>query len=240
MSAIKFITTLSAALLLFTGCGDGFSSDQSTANGSTNEGTQEQAGTTPDIIDETPVNDEFTFSAGIKDSSGFFGSGRIINYNKDSKSLEVTIPFPLAALLPDSSGVLPKNPNISFTTSSSEKTITLSVPISQYVDLVENPTSLPNGRSLPGVNGGEAPSFGFPLGFLDLDAYGYAAFDSFSIFIESSFKLPINFAIPIKSEQDGSNLGKIRWLAPLSGQSGGVFISLRLPKELSVILANAL
>ncbi len=237
MKATKLILILSTTLLFFTGCGG--SSSSSGSGKITEDSKQEHAQSGDDSAQTPPANENITFSAAINDPSGIFGSGQVINYNNSTGSLEVTVPFPLAALIPNASGTLPNNPDISFVTDSLEKTITLSVPVRNYVELVENPTTLPNGRPLPGVNGGEPPSFGFPLGFLDLDAYGYAAFDSFSVFIESSFKLPINFEVPIKSEQDGSHIGKVHWLAPLNGQSGGVFISLRLPKELSVILANA-
>ncbi|MGH1468439.1 MAG: hypothetical protein ACRBBP_06130 [Bdellovibrionales bacterium] len=235
MKATKLILILSTTLLFLTGCGsnDSSSSGSIADNGNTEHSQGNGSETTP------PVNENITFSAAINDPSGIFGDGQVINYNNATKSLEITVPFPLAALLPNASGTLPKHPNIAFETDSLEKTLTLSVPIRNYVELVESPTTLPNGRPLPGVNGGEPPSFGFPLGFLGLGAYGYAAFDSLSIFIESSFKLPINFEVPIKSEQDGSHIGKVHWLAPLSGQSGGVFISFRLPKELSVILANS-
>lgn len=232
MNISKTILTI-LATLLFTGCG-GTNSAETASNTSENQNDSQTGQQTPGEIDQN-----ISFSASFNDPSGILGAGRLIHYNNVTKSIELTAPFPLAAIMPETSGTLPNHPDISFSTDPVLNTITLSIPISSYIDLVESPTTLPNGRPLPDVNGGEPPSFGFPLNFLSANAYGYAAFDSFSIFVESGLRLPINLAIPIRSEQSNVQIGKIHWLAPTNGEKGGVFISVRLPKELSVILANA-
>ncbi len=223
-------TTLLA--LIFTGCG-GSGSNQS----SSIEGNQENSQTGQMGEESQFIN--FSASYNMNENSPFFGKGQLINYNNETKSIEVSAPFPLASLMPKTSGSLPNHPEITYETDPEANTITLIIPTENYIDLVENPNTLPDGRPLPDVNGGEPPSFGFPLNFLKSNAYGYAAFDSFSIFIESSLKLPINLELPIKSDQDGRQIGKLHWLKPENGHSGGVFLSVRLPKELSVILANA-
>lgn len=232
MSATRIIIILSTTLLLFTGCGSNSSSSNSSTGGSS--AGAGQSGN----IGGTPIHQPIIFNAGI-DSSSFFNAGNIVNYNNSDNTLEFTVPFPLAALLPDSSGTLPNHPDIAFRTDASDKTLTISVPVSKYIDLVKNPTTLPDGRPLPGITGGEPPSFGFPVSFSGKKAYAYVAFDSFSIFIESGSNLPINFEVPIKSRQDESTIGSVYWLPPLNSFSGGVFVSLRLPKALSVFLANA-
>ncbi len=222
---------LSTALLIFTGCTANVNSRSNSALNDKNS----RSGKTPGLI-----NESISFSAGISDSSGVLGNNQIISYNNTTKSLEIKIPFPLISIIPETSGTLPQNPNIAFVTNPVEKTITLIIPLLNYIELTENPTTLPDGRPLPGVNGGEPPSFGFPLTFLSSSAYGYAAFDSFSIFVETDLlkNLPFDLNFPIKSEQNQSHIGSIYLLAPLNNYHGGVFLSFSLPHELSVLLAN--
>jgi hypothetical protein len=188
---------------------------------------------------DAPDQDEdFAFSASFNDKTGILGSGDLIVYNRIDQTIEVSVPFPLAILLPEISGIIPEYPHISFETDRERNSIVLSIPIQHYVALVERPSSLPNGRPLPGVNGGEPPSFGFPLQVSGRDAYGYAAFDSFSIFVESGGSFPLQFGFPIKSNQTGAHLGQIYWVPKLGSHSAGVYLSVQLPKALSVILAG--
>ncbi len=220
---------LNIVLLFFIGC----TNDLNSLSNSTSRSEDFNSSETPNLI-----NENISFSARFDDPSNLLDNGQIINYNNTTQSLEITIRFPLGASLPGISGTIRQNSNITFETDPIEGTITLTIPILDYIELVESPTTLPNGRPLPDINGGEPPSFSFPLKFLGLNAYGYAAFDSFSIFVEIGLKLPLNLTVPIRSEQNNSHIGNIHWLAPINEHSGGVFISLRLPQKLSVLLAN--
>lgn len=238
MTFSKFILALSLIGLLNVGCGsnnnfssnDGSSVTDGRNDGSSTDGENNNSG-------NNEGKTSFTFSSSVQ--SNFFGNSQVFRYNSGNNSLEVAIPFPLAADLFEVSGTLPKYPNVNFRVDPVERAIVFSIPVENYLDIVRNPDSLPNGRPLPGINGGEPPSFGLPLGFLDLDAYAYAAVDSISLYIESSLDLPLTIRVPLTNDQTGEQIGSIHWLAPVNGHKGGVFLSLRLPKELSVIIANA-
>lgn len=241
MTFSKFILAFSLIGLLNVGCGsnNNFSSNDASSTDGTNRGSSDNSENSENNNEEgnREGKTSFTFSSSVQ--SNFFGNGQVFKYDSDSNKIEVAIPFPLAAVLFEVSGTLPKHPNVSFRVDPVARAIVFSIPVKNYLDIVRNPDSLPNGRPLPGVNGGEPPSFGLPLGFLDLDAYAYAAVDSISLYIESSLDLPLTIKVPLTSDQTDKQVGAVHWLAPVNGYKGGVFLTLRLPKELSVIIANA-
>lgn len=232
------ISTL--CLFLMTACGA--PSSQSLSQGSNSDAGQNQQSSTP--VNEEPTqpkaptgpNGSFSASAGslITHGSGF----QIFKFNKDTNSIELSIPFPKIGGL-HIAGQLPNHPDIKFFTEGSS--LTISIPIKTYIEITKDPQNLPNGRPIFGVAGGEPPSLGFPLPTRGLNAYAYFAFDYIGVFIESNIKY--NFPITklstnIKSDQDGSTIGHLAWYGPQNGQKAGTFVSIRLPRELSVYLSS--
>jgi len=237
MTFSKLLLTLSLIGLLNVGCG-GVGSSSPTSNPTQREDGVNNGSNTEDNNEGNREGKVvFNFSASVE--SNLFGSGQVFNYDSVNDRLEIGIPFPLAARLFEVSGTLPNYPSVTFRVDPIARAIVFSIPTKDYLDITRNPDSLPNNRPLPGVNGGEPPSFGLPLGFLGLDAYAYAAVDSISMYIEADLDLPLSIRVPLTSDQTGKQVGSVEWLPPINGHKGGVFLSLRLPKALSVIIANA-
>jgi len=191
---------------------------------------------------ETENEGEITFTFSASSNHTLLGGKRqVFNYDAENESLEILIPLPKDLTTVGIEGNLPNHPNVRIDLDIERSALVISTPLKDYLDLVKNPSGLPNGRPLPGVNGGEPPSFGFPLPFNDLDAYGYAALDSVSVYIEFDWKLDfLKATVPIYSDQNQNlRVGQVYLLNAVNGYSAGVFLSLSLPDELSVLIANA-
>jgi len=247
MTLSKIILTLGLIGFFTSGCSNNNYSAQEAVSVEAPEGEGNE-GSSADNKDEETENSEtenegeitFTFSASSNHTL-LGGKKQVFNYDAENELLEILIPLPEELSAIGVEGSLPNNPNIKINLDVERSALVISTPLKNYLELVKNPSGLPNGRPLPGVNGGEPPSFGFPLPFNNVDAYGYAALDSVSVYIEFDWKLDfLKATVPIYSDQNKSKrVGQVYLLNAVNGYSAGVFLSLSLPDELSVLIANA-
>lgn len=243
MTFSKIILALSLVGFIGTGCTNNNYSSQSDKTTQENDTSKEETnnGSSTDEENKQPEQEgETSFTYGASSNSFLLGGLRqVFNYDLENERLELLLPLPAGIDMIGVEGSLPNNPEVSFGVDIDRSAIVVSFPLKNYLEITQNPSGMPNGRPLPGINGGEPPSFGFPLPLNDLNAYGYAAVDSISLYIELNLKNSFSFQVPITSDKDGSRVGKIYLLPAVNGYKAGVFITLSLPDELSVIIANA-
>lgn len=186
---------------------------------------------------------DLNYSASLKNGQNVFSSGQqVLQFSKDKQALIMTIPLPFFVFLDPTSFKLPQSDKI--TVEVTQDAIKLTIPIKNYVDLLNDPTKLPNGRPLPGYANGEPPIYAFPLNISDLKAYGYADFESFSIFIETPalnipIAVPLVFPFPLYSSNN-EQLGTLYWLGydKYNNYDSGIFLTFGLPPELTAFLAG--
>jgi len=239
MTFSKFILALSLIGFLGTGCSNN-NYENSQTEKSTNEDTNKSSSNPEEEVKQPAEEGEttFTFSA-TSNHQLLGGKRRVFNYDLENERLELLVPIPDGLDMIEFEAELPNKPEIKIEMDSEENALVLSFPLKNYLDIVRNPSGLPNNRPLPGINGGEPPSFGFTLPFNDVNAYGYAAIDSISLYLELDMKVPFSFNFPLLSEQNNTRVGKFYVLQAVNGHKGGVFLTLSLPDELSVLIANA-
>lgn len=236
MKKLTLILTLPLLLILGACSGANY-------NGFNPENDSNVGGNSNQVIEDLPpavppAAPQIQFSAKMQSSLLFGESKTITKFRNEDKVLEVHLPFPLSSLGVSLSGTLPQNPNVSFYTSQDLSSLVLEIPIAAYVNLLQNPNQLPGGRPLPGVSGGEPPVLALELAQLsNKKVYGYMGVDYLAFFLESGANLPINFQTNIATETE--IVGTAGWLAPRGSYKGGVFVSLRLPRELAVLIANS-
>lgn len=244
MTFSKLILSLCLIGFLGTGCSNNNYEQQENGSSKTSEDDgQNRASDNNDEKKETEEKNgetSFTFSASSKHTM-LGGARQVFNYDAENERLEVLIPLPEELSTIGFEGTLPNHPQISFNLDVVRSAIVISMPLKNYLDLVKNPSGLPNGRPLPGINGGEPPSFGFPLPFNNVNAFGYAAVDSLSLYVEFDWFLSsLSLRVPIYSDQDkNQRVGQIYILSKVNEYSSGLFLTLSLPDELSVLIANA-
>jgi len=240
MTFSKIILALSLIGFLGTGCSNNNNYKSDEAENILNQESLIGEENNSNVNEDETTEPKYNFSASA-DHTILGGARQVFNYDAENERLEVLIPLPEELSTIGFEGVLPNHPDISFGLDSVRSTIVISMPLKNYLNLVQEPSGLPNGRPLPGINGGEPPSFGFPLPLNNVNAFGYAAVDSLSIYIEFDWALSfLSLRVPIYSEQDQSQrLGQIYLLSKVNNYSSGLFLTLSLPDELSVLIANA-
>jgi len=237
MTFSKFILAFSLiGFLGTTGCSN--NNYSSAEDGSEAPADGSNNGSSDDSQTEKEGETSFTFSASTSHTQ-LGGKRQVFKYDLVNERLQLLIPIPANLGMIGIEGSLPNRPDVTFELDTDENAIVINFPLKNYLEIVQNPTTLPNGRPLPGINGGEPPSFGFPIPFNNVNAYGYAAVDSISIFVELDMKFPLSFNVALTSDKDGSRVGKIYLLTAVNGYKGGIFLTLSLPDELSVLIANA-
>ena len=162
---------------------------------------------------------------------------QILEFDMQSQILKVSVPFPTLGVL-EISGEVPNNPEIIFYTDQINQSLTFEIPLAQYLNLLESNTSLPDGRPIPGVPGGELPLLGLQLPNTSLDTTVYLGKDYLAFFIESDFNLPLNLTGNILNGDGSAIVGLLGWVAAKDGYKGGAFISLRLPRELVAYIGS--
>lgn len=242
----SWISLLLVFGLFVSGCDNGYSSitalDQNSSgdNGNISGGdnTDPVTPVDPDPVDPDPLPDtNVNFSAGIQ--STIFGNLEIIRYNQETESIEVVIPFPLGGLGFEISGAVPNFPRVQFYTSIEDNALVLSLPIREFIPLSNNVSTLPNGRPLPGIPGGEPPSFSFDLGGNNSNCRGYIAPDYIGFFVEINFDPFFDIRVPIRGG-NGQTVGYVHLLRPQGGNKGGVFLSVQLPREITALIEGIL
>jgi len=187
---------------------------------------------------EIPI--DYNYSAKSEELA-VFGLGKqkeIINFDSKTSIIKVSIPFPVLSIL-SVSGTVPNHPEVAFYTDMNTDSLVLEIPINKYLDITNSPNTLPGGRPLPGVTGGEPPKLGFPIPNTNLDAYAYIGSDYIAVFVESGLKLPFKMIGNIKNTEGNEIVGLLGWLPSEKGFRSGVFTSFRLPRELVVLIANS-
>ncbi len=234
---MKKLVTLFTLIITLTGCGNGFTpADFSSSDNGSNTGSNTNNPPSEEPGDgEDPLDPDVAFSATLGNNS-IFGSAEVLRYNSITNALEILMPLNLGGIELGIEGSLPKFPNVSFVTSTLDNTIVLSIPLNKYLDLSNNVSELPGGRPLPGIPGGEPPSFGFPISRSGSNAYAYLAADYIALYAETNIRLPLTFKFPIKSK--GQTVGYIHLLSPTANHKGGVFFSIQLPRELTALIES--
>lgn len=224
---------------MFTACGSYQSgTENDSVLGSENNTTDEDPTVTLPPQNEIP--DNYTYTAKSEELA-FFGFGQekeIISFDIKTSIIKLSVPFPVLSVL-SVSGTVPDHPEIIFYTDSETESLVLEIPVDKYLEITESPNTLPDGRPLPGVTGGEPPRLGFPIPNTNLEAYAYVGNDYIAVFVESGLKLPFKMIGNIKNSEGNSIIGRLGWLPAENGYRGGVFTSLKLPRELIVLIANS-
>lgn len=224
--------------LAFMGCGNEFVPASISESGSANNGSSDDSSGSkePTPVPRPNPGEDLVFSAQMS-SNGIFGSSiEILRYNEQTNSLEIVLPFNFGGIEFEMDKALKKYPDVTIKTSSLDNTLVISLPLKSYLNISRNSTTLPNGRDLPGIPGGEPPSFGFPISRNGSNAYAYLAADYLAIYAETNVKLPLTLRFPIKS--NGQIVGYIHLLAPTTQHKGGVFFSVQLPRELTALIES--
>jgi len=238
MTFSKLILAFSLIVFLGTGCSNNNYSETEKTNSESSENETNNGSSTNQENSQTEQEGEtsFTYSASLN-HNWLGGARRVFNYDSENERMELMLPLPEGIDI-GVEATLPNHPEVIINVDLVRNALVLSFPLKNYLDVVRNPSGLPSGRPLPGINGGEPPSFGFPLSFKDLNAYGYAAVDSISFFVELNFNTFVSFRTPLMSN-NGQQVGMLYVLPEANGLKGGIFLSLSLPDELSVLIANA-
>ena len=237
MTFSKFLLTLCLISFFATGCGSNSNSSVEQPSQNIEEGTNTGSNTNEETTPEKEGETTFLFSVNSNHRL-LGGERRVFRYDIENEMLELSLPLPNLPLS-DTSGSIPRYPNVTFEIDTVENALIVRFPLRNYLELTRNPTELPTGRPLPGISGGEPPSFGFSLEALGLDAFGYAAVDSFSIYVETNLNIPFTLSTPLRTEQGGAEVGRIHLLASTANFNSGVFLTINLPRELSAIIADA-
>jgi len=233
---MKILLTLLTAFAL-TACSG--TSSSVFENSSVDPGGSDQGGVNPVTPGETVIPQDYSYSA-KSEPLAVFGMNeqrQILNFDMESKILKVSIPFPTLGVL-QVSGEVPGKPEVIFYTDLQNQSLVFEIPIAEYIDLLASNTTLPDGRPLPGVPGGELPLLGFELPNTNLDTTIYLGKDYLAFFMESDFNLPLNLTGNILNEDESSIVGLLGWVAANDGYKGGAFVSLRLPRELVAYIGS--
>ena len=158
----------------------------------------------------------------------------LLRFDIQTRAFKIYVPFPILTQL-DVSGEVPDHPEITFYSDEDNKSLVLEIPLDKYLDLLDSST-LPDGRPLPGVPGGELPLLGFELPDTSLNTAVYLGKDYLAFFMESDHPLSWNISQKIFSE--GVKIGSFGWLAAKNGYKSGAFVSLRLPRELVAYIGS--
>lgn len=237
MTFSKFILAFSLIGFLGAGCSNNnYTASDDTKKESVDDTNNGSSKEEENSETEQEGETSFTFAANLNHQ--FLGGKRqVFNYDSVNERLELLVPLPNGIDIGVEAS-LPNHPEVTINVDLIRNALVVSFPLKNYLDVVRNPTGLPSGRPLPGINGGEPPSFGFPLNVGKLNAYGYAAFDSISFFVELNFDTFISFRTALKSNS-GQQVGMLYVLPQTNDLKGGIFLTLSLPDELSVLIANA-
>ncbi len=238
---MKKLIYLIALTLVLTACGGQNSIVMQSSLNSTNE----TPSASDDNNDSTPTNsptlsDEYEYSA-VSEPLAVFGMNQernIFDFEAETELLKISIPFPTLGIL-QVEGTVPDQENIRYYTNLENQSLTLEISLSEYIRILKTNETLPDGRPIPGVPGGELPLHSFQLPNTSLNMTLYFGKDYFAAFIESDFNLPFNLTKNILSSDRRSIVGVLGWVAAKDSYKGGSFISLRLPRELIAYIANS-
>lgn len=235
---MKNVLIILIASIALTACGGASSSF---VGSSIDGGGTDQGGVNPDLINpgdaELPEDYSYTAKSEPLAVFGMNQERQILHFDVASKILQVSIPFPTLGVL-QVSGEVPGRPGVSFYTDLQNQSLVFEIPLEEYLDLLQSNTTLPDGRPIPGVPGGELPLLGFQLPNTSLDTTIYLGKDYLAFFMESDFNLPLNLTGNILNEDGSSIVGLLGWVAAKDGFKGGAFVSLRLPRELVAYIAS--
>ena len=167
---------------------------------------------------------------------------KILYFDMKSKIIKIAVPIPTLGGY-QISGKVPNHPEIIFYTESSEEghsSLVFEIPLSKYLDFLNSSTSLPGGRSIPGVPGDKLPSLGFELPSTSLDMVGYLSEDYVAFFVESNFGYQLLNLSIIKNilNSESEIVGSLGWVPAENGHKSGVFISVRFPREMIAYIGS--
>ena len=166
----------------------------------------------------------------------------ILYFDMKSKIIKIAVPIPTLGDFQVSDEV-PNHPEIIFYTESSEEghsSLVFEIPLSKYLDLLDSSTSLPGGRSIPGVPGDKLPSLGFELPGTSLDMVGYLSEEYVAFFVESNLEsrlLPFSITKNILNSES-EIIGSLGWVSAKNDHKSGVFISARFPREMIAYIGS--
>lgn len=250
---IKFFIVTTAALFFLNACGSYQSGDNTQldlGSGDINGGgpsipTDPKDPSTPPTTDKGPkipdgVPTNYSYSAKAEELA-IFGLGQekeVISFDIETSIIKVSVPFPILSPL-IVSGSVPNHPDVVFYTDRESESLVFEIPLDKYLNLANDPNTLPDGRPLPGVTGGEPPRFGFKIPNSNLEAYAYVGNEYIAVFVESGLKLPFKMVANIKNAEENAIVGLLGWLPAEKGYRGGVFTSIKFPRELILLIANS-
>jgi hypothetical protein len=236
----KFIFSFVIALSL-TACGGNTSGVNGGASlPSEDGGSADQSNPTNPTNPSTPLLPaDYSYSA-KSEPLAIFGMNQerqILSFDMQTQILKVSVPFPTLGIL-QVSGEVPNYPEIIFYTDMNNQSLVFEIPLAEYLNLLQSNTTLPDGRPIPGVPGGELPLLGLQLPNTSLNTTVYLGKDYLAFFMESDFNLPLNLTGNILNSDGSAIVGLLGWVAAKDGYKGGAFVSLRLPRELVAYIGS--
>ena len=197
-------------------------------------------------VSDSILPPDYVYLAKSEPFSSIFGVHSehvLLRFDIQTRAFKIYVPFPILTQL-DVSGEVPGHPEITFYSDEDNKgkrSLVLEIPLDKYLDLLDSSTTLPDGRPLPNVPGGDLPLLGFELPDTSLNTAVYLGKDYLAFFVESDLNLRwvTDFNV-LKSilNSERVKIGSFGWIAKKNGYKGGAFVSLRLPRELVAYIGS--